>query len=251
MKLIVSVIFFLITINGSLLGDERFYKLTVVPEFTVWDVKIGSSVFNLLDTSVSDIACGTNGGPMSLTLSSFGEFLKCQPEKTGLSEIAFTYDDERQYVAKALNIQTNSMTEVTTVLAHRIIPSILVNNEGIIKGIRIMTDPRVPARERARAITLGRTFESKYKNWNLICEDSALTNDELPISSYHIKRTCFGKAKKLNLKLRLDIRYLRKKGQTGINKNTQKINRGYFESYTRLEIIDLFDTFSKPLSKLK
>ena len=74
MKLIVSVIFFLITINGSLIGDERFYKLTVVPEFTVWDVKIGSSVFDLLDTSVSDIACGTNGGPMSLTLSSFGEF---------------------------------------------------------------------------------------------------------------------------------------------------------------------------------
>ena len=252
MRIIFVIIIFLgFALNSTLMSDQRLHKLSVVPGFTIWDVKIGSPISNLSDTSVSDIACGTNGGPMSLVISSFEKFSKCRSEDSGLFEIAFTYDDEEQYIAKALNIQTNSMTEVTTVLAHRVIPSILVSSDGIIKGIRIMTDSRVPARDRARAITLGRTFENKYKGWNLNCSDSPLSDDELQISSHHIKKTCTGESNKLNLKLRLDIRYLRKKGQTGINKNTQKINRGYFESYTRLEIIDRSNVLSAPLSKRK
>ena len=159
MRIIFVIIIFLgFALNSTLMSDQRLHKLSVVPGFTIWDVKIGSPISNLSDTSVSDIACGTNGGPMSLVISSFEKFSKCRSEDSGLFEIAFTYDDEEQYIAKALNIQTNSMTEVTTVLAHRVIPSILVSSDGIIKGIRIMTDPRVPARDRARAITLGKTF---------------------------------------------------------------------------------------------
>ena len=36
----------------------------------------------------------------------------------------------------------------------------------------------------------------------------------------------------------IEASYLRKKGQEGLNLDTQQVNKGYYESQTRLEVVN-------------
>ena len=74
---------------------------SLVPAFSIWDAKLGMPVTDIPVMDVVDIACGTNGGPPSITLHSFAEFKTCQPEASGLREVYFENDDEMDYIAKA------------------------------------------------------------------------------------------------------------------------------------------------------
>ena len=65
----------------------------------------------------------------------------------------------------------------------------------------------------------------------------SLPEFEMNIGSFNIKSRCFGKSPDESKNLRMDARYLRKKGQIAINPETQQINSTYFESFTRLEIL--------------
>ena len=47
-------------------------------------------------------ACGTNGGPPSRPLPNFAAFKTCKPDADGLHEVYFEYDDEQEYVARAM-----------------------------------------------------------------------------------------------------------------------------------------------------
>src|ERR1700712_2639703 len=67
------------------------------PAFTIWDVKLGQPITAVSDGAAAIIACGTNGGPISIELKSFGDWAQCTPEASGLREISFTYDDEKDY----------------------------------------------------------------------------------------------------------------------------------------------------------
>src|SRR5438874_10028941 len=45
----------------------------------VWDLKLGAPV-GALPEDFSDYACGTNGGPPSIALNGFADFMRCRPE---------------------------------------------------------------------------------------------------------------------------------------------------------------------------
>src|SRR5690348_371050 len=51
----------------------------------IWDLTLGTAVSQLPD-AFTDYACGTNGGPPSVPLKSFGDFKRCRPEPSGLRE---------------------------------------------------------------------------------------------------------------------------------------------------------------------
>ena len=48
------------------------------------------------------LACGSDGGPPRQELDAWSDFKKCRPEASGLREVAARFDDEDEYVAKAL-----------------------------------------------------------------------------------------------------------------------------------------------------
>ena len=48
------------------------------------------------------LACGSDGGPPRQDLDTWADFKKCPPEANGLHEVAARFDDEDEYVAKAL-----------------------------------------------------------------------------------------------------------------------------------------------------
>lgn len=206
------------------------------PAFSIWDVKFGTSVAEIDPLLVAEIACGTNGGPPSQPLVSFSEADICIPEPTGLREIYFTYDDEQNYVALAREVEFDFLTRGTSVFAHPVIVSVLVDAEGKARGIRIVTDDRVGSSTRRTAMTLGQYYKGRYSNWEMICDDIPMADGEQPIGDRFVHESCTGQ--KDGHQLSFETTYLRKKGQRAINPETQEVNSDYFESRVRLEVLE-------------
>jgi hypothetical protein len=207
------------------------------PAFTIWDVELGTPVSAIPETEVAEIACGTNGGPISTPLARFSEFLACAPEPSGLREVHFAHDDEMQYVARALSNEFEFLQDGTTVYSQPVLLSVLVDGEGIAQGIRIVTDPRVRDRERRRAPTLIRNFESRFGAWRPQCTELPPAEGEEPAGNFFLKTVCTAVSPDGSATLRLDASYLRKRGQEPVNTETRTVNTGYFEAYSRLELV--------------
>src|SRR3569833_1308987 len=166
--------------------------LGVEPDFTIWDVKLGQPVTSVPDSATAIIACGTNGGPISIELKSFSEWAKCTPEASGLREIAFTYDDEKDYIARAMELEFRALHGGTSVYAHPVILSILVDDKGISQGIRIVTDDHASDSDRRLAVVLSKNFQARFGSWNLACQDIPMREGEQPGGKDFIHQRCTG-----------------------------------------------------------
>lgn len=212
------------------LGQAR-----VEPVYSIWDVVLGQPVTQVPDADVGEIACGTNGGPPGQSLASFSDFMACPPEDSGLREVEFNYDDEQDYIARAMESEYKFLQGGTSVFAHPVIVSLLVDPEGIVQGRRIFTDNRISDRERRTAFTLIRNFKARYSDWSLDCADIEMKEGEQPVGEQFVHELCSGQSPDGATLIAIEASYLRKKGQHGINRETQEVNTGYFESQTRYE----------------
>lgn len=210
---------------------------TLVPAFTIWDIKFGEPITQFPDAEVAEIACGTNGGPPSTPLKSFADFEACQPEKSGLREVFFTNDDEQDYIARALDLEYRVMQGGTSIYAHPVVFSVLVDDEGLARGIRVITDERASDRDRRVAVTLARNLKSRYGRWVQSCDNLEPTAGQEPVGKMFVHEICTAPSPEGDAVMRLEATYFRKKGQVSINPETQQINRSYFQSATRLEVV--------------
>jgi hypothetical protein len=214
-------------------------SLGVEPDFTIWDVQLGQPVTAVPDSAAAIIACGTNGGPISTELKSFGDWAQCTPEASGLREITFTYDDEKDYIARAMELEYRALAGGTSVYAHPVVLSILVDDKGISQGIRIVTDDRASDSDRRVAVVLSKNFQARFGPWNLDCQDIPMQAGEQKVGSEFIHQRCTGtNPNGSGQKVLIEGSYLRKKGQEGLSRDTQQVNKGYYESETRLELMN-------------
>jgi hypothetical protein len=202
-------------------------------------VPLGKPVTDVPDNVTAIIACGTNGGPMSIELKSFADWAQCPPEASGLREIAFTYDDEKDYIARALELEFRALAGGTSVYAHPVVVSILVDDKGISQGIRIVTDDRASNHDRAGAVYLALNLKGQFGSWNLDCQDIPMQEGEQKVGGQFTHQRCTG----LNpdgsgQKVLIEASYLRKKGQEALSPDTQQVNKGYYESKTRMELVN-------------
>ena len=214
-------------------------KLNYVPEFTIWDVKFGDPITQIPLSAVALVACGTNGGPPSIALKDFTEFAKCPAEASGLHEVFFTYDDEQDYIARALEDEYRFAQGGTSIYAHPVVFTVLVDEGGIARGIRIVTDERASERDRRVAVRLADNLKGRFSPWSPVCEDIPATDGQLPVGSIFIHQICTAEDPDGTTTLRLEAAYFRKKGQTSISLETQKVQKNYFQSATRLEVVQL------------
>ncbi|MBN9309921.1 MAG: hypothetical protein J0I99_12975 [Devosia sp.] len=212
-------------------------KLTYVPAFTIWDVKFGAPITQIPLSAVALIACGTNGGPPSVPLRDFTEFATCPAEASGLHEVFFTYDDEQDYIAKALEDEYRFAQGGTSIYAHPVVFTVLVDAAGIARGIRIVTDERAGERDRRVAVRLADNLRGRYSPWSPACEDIPATDGQQPVGSIFIHQICTGTSPDGDATMRLEATYFRKKGQTSISRETQQVQKNYFQSATRLEVV--------------
>lgn len=214
---------------------ESVAQQKIEPDFSIWDVVLGQPVSQIPETLVGEVACGTNGGPTAQILTAFEDFATCPAEPSGLHELTFIYDDEQDYVARALEVEYRFLQGGTSIYAHPVIVAILVDPAGLVQGIRIVTDNRISDRERRTAVTLMRNFKARYSDWVLDCADIPLRDGEQPVGNQFIHELCKGTSADGKVRIDIESSFLRKKGQRAINLETQAVNTGYFESQTRFE----------------
>lgn len=224
----------LVLLGLCLSANVTFGQEQVQPVYSIWDVNLGQPLSQIPDAKVGEITCGTNGGPPGQTVA-FKDFMTCTPEPSGLREIEFSYDDEQDYIAMAEEVEYKFLRGGTSVFAHPVIVSVLVDPAGVVQGRRIVTDNRITINERRPAVTLIRNFKARYTQWSLNCADIAMKEGEQPVGSTFIHERCTGTNPNGASRIAVEASYLRKKGQAAVNTETQAVNKGYFESQTRFE----------------
>ncbi len=207
------------------------------PDFAIWDVQLGLPVEQVPNSAAAVISCGTKGGPASIELASFADWAQCPAEPTGLHEVQFSYDDEKDYIARALESEYRALAGGTSMYAHPVVVAILVDDAGLAQGVRIITDDRVSNHDRRVAVVLSRNMKVRFGSWGLICEDIPLKDGEMKVGNEFIHEICRGTAADgSGQQVLIEASYLRKKGQDAISKDTQMVNKSYYESKTWVEV---------------
>jgi hypothetical protein len=201
-------------------------------------LKLGLKAAEMSADTFGDLACGSNGGPPRQGIGGWTEFRKCRPEPSGLYEVYAPFDDQQDYVARAIDDPLYAQGKVgTRVAGHPVILSVLFDTDGLLRGIRMVSDPRGSPMERRMAHMLRLAIINRYEpeGWN--CTDFPPAPGETPVGGgVFIKQRCEkampGKT------LTVETHFLRKPGQAGVDSNTGEATQGQFESWTRFEIMD-------------
>jgi hypothetical protein len=225
----------LIALALSLAAPAAHGQEQIAPVLSIWDIALGQPVTDVPEIAVGEIACGTAGGPPGQPLPAFDDYMTCAPEASGLREIAFSYDDEQDYIARALEAQYRFLQGGTSVFAHPVIVSLLVDASGLVQGRRIVTDDRISDTDRRTAVTLSRNFKARFGAWSLSCTDLPMQEGEQRVGNQFIHEFCTGESPDGTSLIAIEASFLRKKGQRAISQETQTVNTGYFESQTRFE----------------
>jgi hypothetical protein len=209
----------------------------------VWDIQLGAKVADVPDDYV-DYACGTNGGPPSTPLTGWKDYRRCRPDASGLREVYFRYDDELEYWAKANNLAAQMEQYVgTKTYGFPINVSVLIGDDGqgagqgagIVRGIRIVTDPRDPTGDREEAYLLRNFLNARFGREGWQCEDLAAESGETPVTGIFIKQRC-EKDMDGGVHGLLITRHLRKPGQSQYDPQSGKETMNQFESNVRFEL---------------
>jgi hypothetical protein len=200
----------------------------------IWDLEFGAKVDAIPDEFV-DYACGSNGGAPSAPLKGFSDFKRCRPEASGLREVYFRYDDELEYWAKANNLQAEMEQYAgTKTYGFPVVTSILVGEDGVMKGIRIISDPRYDS-NREEAYFLKNFLSARLGRDGWSCEDLKPEEGETPVDGVFFKQRC---EKDLGERVaKMEARHLRKAGQARYDPRSGRQTTNQFESVVRFEIV--------------
>lgn len=180
---------------------------------TVWDLELGTSAAVLPEDFV-DFACGTNGGPPGQTIMTFTEYMACPVGADGLHEVYFRYDDELEYVARALDMaQDIERFRGTRVEGIDSVVSALFNEAGLLLGIRVASDPRgAEPGVRNDQWRLGALLMRRFGEDDWSCKDAPLSERELPVTSFFVKRHCTKVTGELTLSV--EQNYFHRRGES-------------------------------------
>lgn len=202
----------------------------------IWDLRIGASLAEFDPAAYQDYACGTNGGPPGLRLADWSEFSRCPAESTGLHEVTFVYDDELEYWARALELESRiERYEGTRVFGHHVIPSILIDDGGRIRGIRIVTDNRVSINERTVAYQVRYSMKARFGLDGWACDQDLPDKGRQPVGRTFVSERC-RKDVGADIVALTEAYFFRKAGQDAFDPASQQLTPGRFESSARLEL---------------
>jgi hypothetical protein len=200
-------------------------------------LKLGLHAATMTLEGWGQLACGSDGGPPRQDLDTWADFKKCTPEATGLREVAARFDDEDEYVAKALGQPAYAAGRIgTRVAGHPVLLSALFDDDGILRGIRMVSDPRATPVERRMAHLLAVAVINRYGADGWTCTDLPPAEGESAVGGVFIKRRC--KKALPGRALTVETHFLRKPGQHDIDPATGQYTHGEFDSWTRFELFD-------------
>jgi|SRR2546425_3948144 len=200
-------------------------------------LKLGLKAQEMSLHGFGELACGSNGGPPRQKLEDWSDFAKCRPEESSLHEVYARFDDEDEYIGKAIEEPRYARGRTgTRVAGHPVILSALFDRDGVLRGLRFVTDPRAASHERRMAHMLRLAVINRYEPDGWTCADFPPAAGETPVGGVFIKQRC--EKVMLERHLMVETRFLRKPGQSDNDPVTGEYRPGAFESSTRFEIFD-------------
>ena len=135
-------------------------------------LKLGLKAAEMSTDDLGDLACGSNGGPPRQMIDGWADFRKCRPELSGLYEVYARFDDEQDYIGRAIDDPLFAQGRLgTQVAGHPVILSVLFDKDGILRGIRMVSDPRGSIMERRMAHMLRLAIINRYEPDGWTCTD--------------------------------------------------------------------------------
>jgi hypothetical protein len=233
-RIAVAVLAALCVLSGAVAAQEQ--KRPDPGE--IHGLKLGLKASEMSTDTFGELACGSNGGPPRQMIDAWTDFRKCRPEASGLYEIYAPFDDQQDYVGRAIDDPLYAQGRVgTRVAGHPVILSVLFDKDGVLRGIRMVSDPRAAPLERRMAHMLRLAIINRYEpdGWN--CTDLPPAPGETPVGGgVFIKQRCEKALPEKNLMV--ETHFLRKPGQSEVDPATREATSGQFESWTRFEIMD-------------
>lgn len=147
------------------------------------DLRVGMTVDQLPTERYVDIACGNLGGEPDLLIDSWRNYATCPANEDGLHEVAFSYAEDNPWAA------VNDKWEGTKVAGHPVQPSLLITGDGMVKGIRIVTNGRRLYLKK-KAFLLPIRIMGRYGRDGWTCEEAEPAGGKTAIGGMFIDRLC-------------------------------------------------------------
>ena len=147
------------------------------------DLSVGMRVAELPAEGYVDLACGSNGGEPGMALASWAKFASCRPDAAGLHEVTFAY-------AESPLAELGDRWEGTKVAGHPVIPSLLIDDAGVVQGIRVVTDFDTRMYLKKKAFLLGIRVMGRYGRDGWTCTEAKPGAGRTPVGGLFIDRRC-------------------------------------------------------------
>ena len=146
------------------------------------EISLGMHVKDIPGNRFKNYVCVGNGH----SLNSLIDFKQCSPENYDLHEVGLEYDTSENEWAKI-----NEKLAGTTIGGHPVILSLLIDQQGLVQGIRAYTDPSARAYLKRQAYLLSRRVKSHYGSTNWKCVDKKPEDDgNKPLGPVFIDQRC-------------------------------------------------------------
>ena len=144
------------------------------------DLRVGMTVAELPAEGYVDLACG--GGPRARR-SRAGPSSSGARGCRGLHEVTFAY-------AESPLAELGDRWEGTKVAGHPVIPSLLIDDAGVVQGIRVVTDPDARMYLKKKAFLLGIRVMGRYGRDGWTCTEAEPGAGRAPVGGMFIDRHC-------------------------------------------------------------
>jgi hypothetical protein len=200
---------------------------------SVLDLQLGTRAADQ-PAGFTEFACGTRGGPPGRPLRSFADFAACRPEPGGLREVSYRLDDEPSVAALALRQPRAALRGGTRLFGKPVIASALFDEGGILRTLRIVTDPRgLDPADRNDLWALGRMLRIRYGAAGWRCSELPPAPGDRPVATFLVKAQCTKATPAAEFVVREE--YLHRRGQA-FTDEFGKVQPTHFHSEATFEI---------------
>jgi hypothetical protein len=195
----------------------------------LFDLPLGTSISKLPQAEFEHFACGSNGGPPLRKLAGWEEFDQCGPDIDGLHEVYFEYS---AVPGRAATTQFDYFP---------IIASALFSKDGVLRALRLVTDPR-PEHRKNPLLHLRPRGEHYLLRLHLMdalgldatgCESLPLKQGETLITGMAERVTC--EWRQGDRSVVIESTFVRRRGQRDVDDGMGRLTDGQFDSVTRAE----------------
>ena len=168
------------------------------------DLRVGMSIDAIPAAEYIDLSCV---GTHDQTLVGWSDFRKCPQRRDGITLRSFRFNDRLNGLA-----QVNEKYQGTKVAGHPVVLTLLIDEDGMIDGLRIDTDPQARLFWRKKAHLLALVVKSRYGEEGWECHNVEPSGGETAVGGLFIKEHCEKIAGQR--RLLLDRRLYRRPGQS-------------------------------------